>query len=86
MDGFVEGGKVFKTTPALVTPLESRTEGNIKKVRQLLPQNCHLSLQMIVGELDVSKDTVWKIVVEYLGRGGNCTCYVPHALTAEQED
>ena len=85
MDGFVEGGKVFKTTPAFVTPLESRTEGNIKKVRQLLLQNCHLSLQMIVDELDISKDTVQKIVVEDPG-GGLCLHFVLHALTAEQED
>jgi hypothetical protein len=44
MDSFVEGGKMFKTTSALVTPLESQTEGSIKKVQQLFLQNCHLSL------------------------------------------
>ena len=67
MDGFVEAGKIFKMTPALVTPLESRrTEGNIKKVQQLLLQNCHLSLQMIVDELDICQDTVRKIVAEDL--------------------
>jgi hypothetical protein len=85
MDSFVEDGKLLKMTSALVTPLESQTEGNIKKVRQLLLQNFHLSLQMIVDELDISKDTVQKIVVEDLG-WGLCARYVPHSLTAEQED
>jgi len=40
---------------------------------------------MIVDELDISKDTLQKTVIEDLGGGGLCAHYVPHALTAEQD-
>ena len=38
---------------------------------------------MIVHELQISKDTVWKIVIE---NWGGFSCLVPHALTVEQKE
>jgi hypothetical protein len=67
LDVFMKGGKWFKTTPGVVAPLESQMDGNIEKVWQLLLKNHHPSLQMIVDELDIGKDTGWKIVVKELG-------------------
>lgn len=55
-------------TPGVVAPLESQMNGNIEKVWQLLLQNHHPSLQMIVDELDIGKDTGWKIVVKEIGK------------------
>jgi urease accessory protein UreE len=58
---------------------------SIGKVQQLLLSNRHLSLQMKVDELDMSKDTVWKAVIQDLKKREVCSHFVPHALTAEQE-
>jgi len=41
---------------------------------------------MIVDELDINNDTVWKIIVEDLKERKLCGCFVLHTLTAEQED
>lgn len=62
-------------------PSDSWRDGNIKKVRQLLLQYCHLSLRMIVDELEISQDTVEKIVTENLKKGKfACTLYHLHWL------
>jgi hypothetical protein len=63
---FLEGQKDVKDDPRSGCPSESREEGNIKNVQQLLLQNHHLTLRLIVDELDISKDTVWKIVIKDL--------------------
>jgi hypothetical protein len=63
---FLEGQKDVKNDPSSGRPSKSREEGNIKNVQQLLLQNHHLTLRMIVDELDISKDTVWKLVIEDL--------------------
>lgn len=39
---------------------------------------------MIVDELHISKDTVWKTVIEDLKKLEDCSCFLVHALTAEQ--
>lgn len=41
---------------------------------------------MIVDELVIRKDTVWKIVIEDLKKRVVFSCFVLHALTAEQEE
>ena len=41
---------------------------------------------MIVDERDIRKDTVWKIVIEDLKKRVVFSCFVLHALTAEQEE
>jgi hypothetical protein len=50
-------------------PSQSQTGNIIKKVQQQLLQKCHLSLQMIMDELDINNDTVQKIVTEDLKQG-----------------
>jgi hypothetical protein len=40
---------------------------------------------MIVDELDINNDNVWKTVVEDLKERELCWYFVPHTLTAEQE-
>jgi hypothetical protein len=72
---FCEGRKDIQCDPRNGGPSDSRTDGNIEKVWQLLLQNCHLSLQMIADEPDISKDTVQKIVVEDMkkkNKNGSC--------------
>jgi len=57
----MKGRKMFKTTPGVVATLGLYwNDNNIEKVWHQLLQNCHLSLWLIVDELDISKDTVRK--------------------------
>ena len=67
-------------------PAEPQTDGNVEKGWQLLLQNHHLSLRMMGDDLDTSKDTVQKIVIENVKKRKVCLCFVPHALTAEHEE
>ena len=65
--------------PRCSRPSESRVDGNIENVRQLLLQNRHLSVWMIVDEPDISEDTVQKIVIEDLKKGSLhaiCTAHI----------
>jgi len=41
---------------------------------------------MIVDELDIRKDTVWKTVIEDLKKLKVCSCFVLQALIAEHEE
>jgi len=61
---FCEGQKDVQDDAVIGHPAESQTDGNIEKGWQLLLQNCYLSLHMIGDDLDISKDTVQKIVIE----------------------
>lgn len=64
MDGIFEGWGDVQYDPRSGHPSEFRTEGNIKKVQQLL-----LSLRMVEDELDISKDTVQNTVFEDTKKG-----------------
>jgi hypothetical protein len=41
---------------------------------------------MLGNDVDISKDTVQKIVIENMKQRKVCSCFAPHALTAEQEE
>lgn len=66
---FREGQEDVEDDPGSGRSSESRTDGNIEKVRQVLLPNRLLSLRMIADEPDSSKDTVRKTVVEDLKKG-----------------
>jgi hypothetical protein len=48
--------------------------------------NRHLSPRMLADEVQISKDTVRRIVVEDLRKRKICSHFVPHSLTPEQKD
>jgi hypothetical protein len=64
---FHEGREDVQNDPRSGRPSEFRADGNIENLRQLLLQNRHLSLRMILDEPDINEDNVRKIVVEGLG-------------------
>jgi len=67
-------------------PTECRNDNNVEKISQLLLQKHHISLRMLADEVNISKDTVRKIVVEDLRKRKICSRFVPHTLTPEQKD
>jgi transposase len=67
-------------------PTECHNDNNVKMISQLLLQNRHLSLRLLADEVNIGKDRVRKIVVEYLRKQKICSRFVPHSLTPEQKD
>ena len=48
-------------------PSTSRSEVNIERVWQMVCGDCRLTVQMIASQLDMKKDSAWKIIPEDLG-------------------
>ena len=53
--------------PPSVRPSTSSTEVNIAKVKEIVTENCHLSLREIVAELSVSHKSISTILKDCLG-------------------
>ena len=64
---FKEGCEVVKDDSKSRRPSTSKTEVNIEQVRQVVCGNCWLTMPMTASQLDIKKDSVWKIITEDLG-------------------
>ena len=78
---FRHGREDIENDPRSGRPTECRNDNNVE-----LLQNRHLSLRMLADEVNIGKDTVRKIAVEYLRKRKICSRFVPHSLTPEQKD
>jgi IS30 family transposase len=56
----------------------------VDKVRNLLAENCSLSLRMIASELNATKETIRSTVTRDLGKRKFFAKFVPHNLLDEQ--
>jgi len=83
---FRDGQEDVEDDPRSGRPTVCCNDNNVKKISQLLLQNCHLSLRMLADEVNIDEDTVRKIVVEDLRKWKICSRFVPHSLTPEQKD
>jgi len=82
---FCDGREDIEDDPRSGQPTECRNDNNVE-ISQLLLQNCHLLLRMLVDKVNIGKDTVRKIAVEDLQKRKICSRFVPHSLTPEQKD
>jgi orotate phosphoribosyltransferase-like protein len=62
-----------------------QTDGNIVKISELLRPDRQLTRRMIADELDMSKETVRKILVQDLGMRRLATKLMPQNLMGEQK-
>jgi hypothetical protein len=62
-----------------------RTDENVESVRRILTEDRRNTLQITSVLLNIGKETVRRIVTEYLGERKICVRFVPHALNAEQK-
>ena len=53
---FGDGQEDTEDDPRNGRPTESRSDNNVKKISQLLLQNCHLSLRMLADEVNIGKE------------------------------
>jgi Mn-dependent DtxR family transcriptional regulator len=48
-------------------PVMKRIDENVSEIRDIVRSECHVTCRMIADDLDVSKETVRKILVQDLG-------------------
>jgi len=66
-------------------PATSRTEENIAKIRQIVRENCWLTVRSIAEQVNIDRETAMKILTEDLDMRKVCAKMVPKELTEEQK-
>ena len=82
---FKEGREKVEDDHSSERPSTSRTDKNVKRVRQKLRSDRRLTVRMIAYELCMNSERVWKIITENLGIRKICTKMVPRLLNEEQK-
>ena len=57
-------------------PLTSRTEVNVERVRQVMSVDRRLTVRIAASQLNIKKDTIWKIIIKILECGQSATNYL----------
>ena len=66
-------------------PSTSRTDENVKRVRQKMRSDRRLTVRMIADELGMNSERVWSIITEDLGMRTICAKMVPRLLNEGQK-
>ena len=82
---FSEGRESVTEEERSGRPATSRTEENIAEVRQILRENCRLTVRGIAKEVNIDRETVRKILTEDLVMRKVFAKMVPKELTEEQK-
>jgi len=82
---FSEGRESVTDEERSGRPATSKTEENIAKVRQIVRENCRLTLRSISEQVNINRETVRKILTEDLDMRKVCAKMVPKELTEEQK-
>jgi len=82
---FSEGRESVTDEERSRRPATSRTEENIAKGRQIVRENRQLTVRSIAEQVNINRETVRKILDEYLDMRKVCAKMVPKELTKEQK-
>ena len=83
---FKEGREDVEDDSRSGRPSTSRTADNVERVKQMVCGDRRLTVRMIVDELEINRDSVWKIFTEDLGIRKICAKMVPKLLENEQKE
>ena len=67
-------------------PSTSRTDENVKRVRQKMRGDRRLTVRMLAHELGINSERVWRIITEDLGMRKICAKMVPRLLNERQKN
>ena len=67
-------------------PLTVRTTANVKKVGKLLMQDRRVSIRIMAKELNLPREIVRTILMQYLGKRKCCATFIRHNLRDEQKE
>jgi len=82
---FSEGRESVAEEERSGRPATSRTEENIENVRQIVRENCRLTVRSTAEQVNIDRETVRKILTEDLDMRNMCAKMVPKELTEEQK-
>ena len=82
---FKEGRKEVEDDFRSEKPSTSRTEVNFEQVKQIVRGDRRLTVQMIARQMDMKKESVWKIITKDLGMRKVCAKMVPRLLNDLQK-
>ena len=67
-------------------PSTSRTDKNVKRVRQKVRSDRRLTVRMIADELGMNSERVWKMIAKDLGMRKICAKMIPRLLNEGQNE
>ena len=82
---FSEGRESVTDEERSGRPATSRTEENIIKVRQIVHENCQMTVRSIAEQVNMDRETVRKILTDDLDMRKVCAKMVPKEFTEEQK-
>ena len=82
---FSEGRESLEDDEHVGQPKFVITPNNIEKVREFIKREPKSSVRYMEMELNISKDSIHRILTEVLGLRKVCARYVPHKLTDDQK-
>jgi len=82
---FSEGRESVTDEERSGRPATSRTEENNAKIRQIVRENCWLTVRSITEQVNIDRETVRKVLTEDLDMRKVCAKMVPKELTEEQK-
>jgi len=77
---FYEGRESVTDEERSGWPATSRTEANIAKIREIVHENCRLTVRSIAEQVNINRGTVRKILTEDLDMRKMCAKMVPKEL------
>ena len=83
---FREGREDVEDDPKSGRPKTSRTNENVKHVREKVRSDRRLTVRMIADELSMNSERVWRIITEDLGMRKVCAKMVPRLLNDGQKE
>lgn len=83
---FKEGWEEVEDDPRNGRLSTSMTEVNVEQVKQIVHVDCQLTVEMIAHQLDMKKDSVWKIITDDLDMRKVCAKMVPRVLNDDQKE
>ena len=83
---FKEGREDVEDDSRSGRPSTSRTADNVERVKQMVRGDRRLTVRMIADELEINRDSVWKIITEDLGMRKICAKMVPKLLDDDQKE
>ena len=82
---FKEGREDVEDDPRGGRPSTSRNETNVELVKKMVRGDRLLTVRPISDELGLNRNSVWKIITEYLGMRKACAKMVPKLLNDDQK-
>ena len=75
----------FETLPQCGRPISQRTDANISRVFDFIEEHPKSTLSFLAMELNLSRPTVQRILVDELLFRKLCSVWIPHKLSAENK-